>query len=487
MRLIHSDGLEYDKSVVDAQRLIGNVHLEYEGTQFFADSAYFFANDNFDAFGHIRMNKANEYTLTGQTMHFEENTHTASVRQDVVLKDGQMTLKTNFLDYNTRTGIATYQGGGHIVSSKDQNQLTSERGSYNSKSQTFYFRKKVELKNPDYKIYSDTLQYNELTEVAYFFGPTNIIGDSTRLYCENGYYNSRLDQSRFGKNAEVISGKMKLNGDSIYYDGKKGLGEVFRHVTISDTTARVYIHGQYGQHREATNFSYVTDRAWLFQDLSGGDSLFVRADSLFLKGDAEERNTMMAYPTVSFYHNDIQGACDSLLFFEKDSLLEMHQSPVLWHDNNQLYSDTLHLYLKNGGPDKLYLRSNAYILGKAISQSSVVSDSVLLHQIKGRKMTGQFIANELRSLLVEGNAQLIYFPESDKKEQPHIIGHNKGDCSNILVTINDRKIERIRLEQEPQSVYSPLAKVGHQDYFLSGSEWNDQKRPKSADDIRRFE
>jgi lipopolysaccharide export system protein LptA len=480
VRLISTENWVYDKALLDAQRLIGQVHLEYEGTHFYADSAYLFPNDNFDAFGHIQMIKAGEYTLTGETMHFEESIKTATVRKNVTLRDGQMTLQTDYLDYNTRTGIANYAGGGRIVSSKDQNQLRSDKGSYNSKTQVFYFKKNVELKNPDYKVYSDTLQYFELSETAYFFGPTNIIGDSTRLYCENGFYNTKLDQSRFGKNAIVTSGKIKLKGDSIFYDGQKGIGEVFRRVSIADTTAGVQIHGEYGKHRESDSYSFVTNKAWLYQDLGENDSLFVRADSLFLIGNEQTKNIMKAYRDVSFFHTDLQGICDSLVYFEKDSLLELHHQPIMWHGNNQMTCDTVRMTLRNGGPDQLFMRSNAMIIGKAIEQSLVPSDTVLLHQIKGRDMTGQFLQGELRSLRVEGNGQLIYFPESDKKETPHIIGHNKGDCSNILITIKDRKIEKIRLEEEPRSIYSPMSKAPKDNLLLPGAAWKADQRPLDA-------
>jgi hypothetical protein len=80
---------------------------------------------------------------------------------------------------------------------------------------------------------------------------------------------------------------------------------------------------------------------------------------------------------------------------------------------------------------------------------------------------------------------LIYFPESDKKDKPRIIGHNKGDCSNILITIRDRKIEKIRLEEEPRSVYSPMDKAKPEDFLLQGALWQGSERPLSPDSIRR--
>ena len=63
VKLIHTDELRYDKSQVDAQRLIGHVHLQLEGTTFFCDSAYLFANDDFDAFGKIQILDASGGTV----------------------------------------------------------------------------------------------------------------------------------------------------------------------------------------------------------------------------------------------------------------------------------------------------------------------------------------------------------------------------------------------------------------------------------------
>ena len=47
--LVHTDALEFNGDQVNAQKLIGNVHLSYDGTQFYCDSAYWYDNEDFDA------------------------------------------------------------------------------------------------------------------------------------------------------------------------------------------------------------------------------------------------------------------------------------------------------------------------------------------------------------------------------------------------------------------------------------------------------
>jgi lipopolysaccharide export system protein LptA len=294
VKLIHTDELLFERDVVDAQRLLGNVHLEYEGTQFYCDSAYLYSNDDFDAFSNIRILEPGGYQGTGDFLHFDRAKQTATMRDHVVMRDRDMTLNTDNLTYHLETEVANYYSGGKITSLANKNTLTSRTGSYHSKTEMFYFRDDVVLKNPDYTVECDTMQYNDLTEVTLFFGPTTITGDDTKIYCENGYYNTKKDQSRFGKNAVITSETTTLKGDSMYYDGKLGIGEVFRNVEIQDTTDNYIISGDYGKHFEKTEMSFVTGRALMTQ-VFDDDSLFMHADTLRSVSDTSGKDVVYAY------------------------------------------------------------------------------------------------------------------------------------------------------------------------------------------------
>jgi len=483
VKLIHTDELLYDEELVDAQRLIGNVHLEYEGTQFYCDSAYLFANDDFDAFSRIRIVDGANYNVTGDFMHFDKATKTSTLRSNITLRDKDMTLTTNDLTYNLDTEVASYFGGGKIVSNVNRNTLTSDKGYYHSKIQTFYFRKKVVLTNPEYVVKCDTMQYNNSTEITYFFGPTTINGDKTSIYCENGYYNSKKDQSRFGKNAQVTSETTVLKGDSIFYDGKKGLGEVFRNVTIQDTTNNYIIAGDYGRHLEASKQSFVTGRALMTQ-IFDNDSLFMHADTLKSFPDTSGHDVVYAFHHVKLFKHDLQGKCDSLVYSQQDSTLRMYNSPVLWSSQNQVTGDTLLLQSANGKLEKLYVKSNAYIISDAEAKGDSISEpSGKYNQIKGRKMTGYFTDNDLSSVYVEGNGQLIYFPTDDKGEHPKAMGHNKGECSNINITVKENQLTRIRMETETNSTFTPMKLSDKETFLLDNFKWRGDERPMVMEDI----
>lgn len=485
VKLVHTDELSYDKDFVDAQRLIGNVHLEYEGTHFYCDSAYLFANDDFDAFSKIRIVEPDGYNVSGDFLHFDKKANSAELKNNIVLRDKELTLTTNDLIYHLDSEIANYYGGGRIVSAANKNTLTSERGIYHSNSETFYFRDRVVLKNPDYIVNCDTMQYNSNKEVTYFFGPTTIQGEKTSIYCENGYYNTKTDKSRFGKNARVISETTELLGDSIFYDGKSQFGEVFRNVSIRDTTENYVISGDYGRHEEKSERSFVTGRALLTQHFDG-DSLLMHADTLFSQPDSSGADVIKAYHGVKIFKSDLQGKCDSLVYTKADSTMRMFRKPVLWSQQNQISGDSIALAIAGNDLDRLIVRGNAFIISDAEAKGdSIKGNGLRYNQIKGRNLTGLFVENDLRHVYIEGNGQVVYFPTDDKKEKPVAVGHNKGECSNIFITIENNALQRIRLETETNSVFTPLKMANSSTFRLDNFHWFGEHRPETADDIFR--
>jgi lipopolysaccharide export system protein LptA len=482
VNLIHTDELRFDKSMVDAQRLIGNVHLQTEGTSFFCDSAYLFANDNFDAFSKIRIVEASGSTVNADYLHFEKATNTAILTGNVVLRDRDMTLTTNDLTYLVKEEIARYHSGGRIVSTTNRNTLTSRQGTYNGKSEVFFFKRDVVLKNPSYTVRSDTMHYKSASEVTLFYGPTTIDGDSVSIYCENGYYDSRKDESRFGRNAWVRDRTTYLHGDSIYYNGKVGFGEVFRNVHIRDTTQTFEIMGNYGRHVEETELSFVTGRALLIEVVDE-DTMFMHADTLKALPDSAGNQLVYAYHGVRLFKSNFQGMCDSLVYYQQDSLLWMYKEPILWSAQNQVTGDTLRLAMSNQSLETAWVLGHAFIVSDAEANDSVQGPEVYFNQIKGKNATAYFALNELQTVQVEGNGELVYYPTDDKKEKPQPMGTNQGECSSILIRFKEGELASLRMDGQPASVFKSNRFAGKEPLLLRDFNWRSNKRPRHRDDI----
>ncbi len=482
VKLIHTDELRYDKAMIDAQRLLGNVHLELDGTSFFCDSAYLFANDDFDAFSKIRILEASGSTVNSDFLHFDKAQNTAVLNGNVVLRDRDMTLTCNNLIYLVKEEVARYVTGGKIVSSANKNTLTSRNGTYNGKTEVFNFKRDVVLKNPSYTVRTDTMQYRSASEVTTFLGPTKIDGDSVSIYCENGFYDSRKDESRFGKNAWVRDRTSILKGDSLYYNGKKGFGEVFRNVQIRDTTQTFEIWGDYGKHLESNELSFVTGHAMLLEVMEG-DTLFMHADTLKSLPDTLGAQTVYAYHGVRIFKSDLQGLCDSVVYLQSDSLLWMYRGPIIWSGQNQVTGDTLKLALSNQALNKAWVMSNAFIVSDAEANDTIQGPEILFNQIKGKSATASFVNSELESVWVDGNGELVYYPTDDKKGKPQPMGTNQGECSSILIRFTEGELSTLRMEGQPKSEFKSNRFAGDEPLLLRDFKWLRDQRPRSRYDI----
>jgi OstA-like protein len=191
VELLNADVLEFDQSLgINAKRLLGNVQFKHENVLMYCDSAYFYEDDNIDAFSNVRITQGDSITLTSEFLNYVKATKQARVwGKEVILTDPDIKLTTTELFYNTGTSIAQYNNSAVIVN-KDS-KLQSVYGKYFSNQKQFLFSKKVVLNNPDYNIFCDTLKQQTNTQVSYFFGNTKIINKENTIICRNGWYDDK--------------------------------------------------------------------------------------------------------------------------------------------------------------------------------------------------------------------------------------------------------------------------------------------------------
>lgn len=80
-------------------------------------------------------------------------------------------------------------------------------------------------------------------------------------------------------------------------------------------------------------------------------------------------------------------------------------------------------------------------------------------------MYGKFFENELRTIFVSGNGQTVYYAYDDEEKQ---IGINRADCSDLLITIIDNKVEKVNFLKKPNATLYPPGKIPQGELFLKG-------------------
>lgn len=472
IQIEHSDRLVNDQAVAaNIKRLIGNVVLTHKNIVMKCDSAWAYANTNIvDAFGHVHIISNDTLNLWANFINYNGNTELAKARFNVKLKDPSLTLTTDSLDFDMVNEIGYYNYGGKIIDST--NTLVSRIGRYYSRENNLFFTQDVRLKNDDYTMTSDTLYYNTETEIATFVGPTNIIGDQTHIYGTSGWFNTKTNETEMNKSSTIKRKNTQIQANYLFYNDQNGNGNASGNVIINDFDNNMIIMGQKANYDDFDQYALVTDSAVWIQYYQG-DTLFLHADTLYTMPDtsATDAKMLFAYNKARFYRTDIQGLSDSLIYFTKDSIIQMYNDPVLWSMENQMTADYIEYVNKSAPPNEVYLKKNAFIIQQV--------DSTKFNQIKGKNMVGYINGELLYRIDVNGNGQSIYYPSDDDD----YIGVNKAESSNIIIYLNENAISRIAFVGSPTGVLNPLLEVVPADTKLENFNWQVEQRPNNRYEI----
>lgn len=462
----------------DLDRLLGNVRLKHKEVIMSCDSAYFNRKINqVRAFSRIHIEQGDTLDLFGDYLFYDGNEEIANVDGNVELIDKETHLYTNSIKYDVANRIARYTDRGKIING--DNRLTSIIGIYYVTEDLFHFKDSVKIVNPDYTMYADTMDYNTETETAIFTGPSELIGDSLYMYCERGWYDTKAEISSIWRNALIDNKQQIIHGDSLYYKKQTGYGEGFGNVTITDTTNKVIVGGNYAVYFKEPEKFTVTDSA-LFIQISGNDSLFLHADTLKSITISPADTSMKPYRLMKAYYGcrvfskDLQAKCDSLAYSFQDSVIRLYHEPVLWSETNQLTSDSAVVFTKNRKAERMELYNTAFIASEV--------DSIRFNQIKGRTLIGYFRDNKIYRITVEGNGEAIYF----LMDGDQITGiNNNVKCSTFEILVEDGKIREINEYQNPEGTVDPPEKNKPESLRLEGFNWYNSLRPKNREDLFR--
>lgn len=468
-----ADFLEFNEAIVaNAQRLIGNVRIRHNEVLMWCDSAYAYNGTNrVDAFGNVHINQGDTAHLYADMIYYDGDRSFARAIKNVRLVNKSTTLFSDTVDYDLVPNMGYYDDNGKIIDST--NVLTSQIARYFVDEDIVYFYQNVVGYNDKYRLESDTVKYNTATGIFYIQGPTTIRDSVNTIYAEDGWYDSRTGEAQLLKNPLVYNEKQQMKGDVIDYDRNKGYGKARGMIEIIDIDNNVIVKGRNAWFDEITETAFITDSA-LFIMVSEGDSLFLHADTLKTVADTiPDEKIIKAFNGVRFYRTDLQGKCDSLVYFSRDSTIQLHREPVLWSEIHQMSADYIEMMTYNPAPDEVHLRNNAFIISR--------QDSVMFDQVKGKNMTGFIVNEQLDHIFVDGNGQTIYYA----RDKGNTIGLNRAESSKLAIQFREGKAHRISFLGNPEGKLTPIPQLSDEERHLAGFDWKEKIRPLSREDIFR--
>ena len=465
IELLGAEVIEYDQEFVDAERVKGNVRFKQDEVYMDCDSAYFYRKKNrIEAYGNVYIRQRDTFNLWGDYLEYDGDDKQAYVKANVRLRDEQMELTTDLIRYDVGSKTAYYTTGGNIRNGSDR--LYSRIGQYDSRSKVFFFKDSVRLNNPEYRMESDTLQYNTVSKVAYFYGPTYIYSEENTIFCNYGWYNTDLNTSQFSRRAWIKGKDNRLDADSLVYNRNTGVGEAFYDITLVDTLEKIKITGQHGityRNDQRTIISGDPLAIKYFDD----DSLFLKADTLIDDVDSADKRRLSAFYNTRLFKSDMQAVSDSLIYSFTDSTISLLGDPILWTEQNQITGDTIIVYRKNGQLDKMEVIQNSFIASEEIED--------VYNQIDGRDMDAFFKDNKLHKVNVMGNGQSVYYV---REEDSTYSGVNHIICSEMLIAVEDNKVQDITFYTEPKGGFYPVDQLPKDKEKLPNLVWHAEKRPE---------
>lgn len=467
---------EFPNAAIYTKDEIGQVYIVHEEMEMWCDQAFVYLKDNFvKAYGQVRITQGDTISMVSKYAEYNGNTKFAFASGDVVLTEPKTTLQTDTLYFDRTKQQAYYRTGGTVRDTASV--LTSKSGRYFTESKKYQFLSDVKIVNPKYTVNSNQLDFFSDTGIAYLYGPSTIVSEASTVYCERGYYDTRGDTGYFVKNSKIDYNNRTLYGDSIYFDRNKSFASATNNIRVLDTINNSVIRGHYAEVFRDKDSVFITKRAVAIT-LRDKDSIYVHADTLQVTGKPDDRVIKGFYRARLFKkgapgEEPTSGKCDSIYIYQKSGITKLIREPVLWSGLNQMTGDTIHLLsnTKTEKLDTLKVFNNSFLVQK---------DTLGYNQVKGERLTGLFHNNELDTVNIDKNAQVIYYSRNDKQE---LVGINNTLSSSIQMYLEEQQITGIRFINKVEGKLYPPSMFPENARILPGFQWRGEERLLKKEDL----
>ena len=285
VRLISAESAQLiDKDGQSFRKVVGPAKFFHNNTYLLCDTALWNVNTNIiDAIGHVRVIQ-DRTKLSSATLQYVVDDNMARFRGDLVqLEDADKnTLRTRYLDYNTKDSVAIFQGGA-AMRDKDGQVIESQYGTYDSKASLFVFNDQVNMYLDTTFVKTSRLEYRSDLSTAYFGFGTDMWQDDKMLSADDGWYDRNQELFFFRRKVHILTEKQEAWADSMYWYRTLNDADLRGKVELMDTTRNVFaLAGRFQYTDSLSQIIMTREPAIMSVTTEDGqkDSLYVGADVL---------------------------------------------------------------------------------------------------------------------------------------------------------------------------------------------------------------
>jgi len=498
---VFSDSLIYDADLKLA-KLFKEVVVQTGDKQLFTERLDYDLKSKIGTFRDTAILRRADMTLSSLKGYYNLQDKKAHFYDQVVIKDVDFELTADSLDYDTDIDRAYFLGPTYIL--QNGKQVFCKAGYYDMISRQAFFSDQAVIVEGSKVAFADDILVSEQDSSVTLTGNAevrdsvstargkSIFFDDVKgeVFIQgNGYYQredqiieaevieyNTVTEDFFSIGNSTISGeKGILAADSISYVKAEDLGVAKGNASYRDTVDGRTILSDYFIYRDSS--SYVQANAVkvrpLFMQRVEDDTLYVAADTLISAEPSDSLKYLKAITDVMIYKKDLQAVCDSMYYGDLDSTFTLFRNPICWSDTTQFKGDTIDIILRNDEVREIVARKKAFIATRHLTG--------YFDQIKGRYLHSYLDSNELKKMLIKGNAEALYFLRDDDDAY---VGANKTICSHMTFYFENEELDNIMFYTEPASTMTPMELAKGSLISLEGLQWEIQRRPRVLEGMR---
>ncbi len=233
LELLEDEAGTQFRRAIDARFLHNNTYLVCDSALWNVDQRII------NAFGHVQIIQ-DRTVLSSDRLDYLIDEDLAQFRGSLVQlldKDGN-TLRTRYLDYNTKDSVAVFQRGASLRD-RDGQVIESKNGTYESKYKVFYFDNDVNMYTDSVYINTASLAYHTDSDRADFTGGLNAWKGRNMLSSRSGFYDKANDRFFFTGQVHLMSDTQEGWSDSLFFDRSRNDLEMYGNVQVTDSTHNV--------------------------------------------------------------------------------------------------------------------------------------------------------------------------------------------------------------------------------------------------------
>ncbi len=290
IELIEKGGRNYRKSV-DATFL-------HNGTYLICDTALWNVEGKvINAEGNVRLIQEGTI-LTSETMDYLIDQDLVQCRGGVVqLEDSKHnTLRTRYLDYNTKDSLAFFFNGASMRDSEGQ-IIESDDGSYDARAELFTFKGNVNMFTDSIFIKTSLLGYETAPGRANFNAPIDFWKDGNMLSAMRGWYLRPAETFFFTGSVHATSEQQEAWCDSLYFYRIPNDILMLGNAQVQDTTRDVAALANRIWYCDSLSMVKLSDEAavaLVTKEEQGPEEPRIRRDTLYMGADT------LIYRTIPF-------------------------------------------------------------------------------------------------------------------------------------------------------------------------------------------